>query len=152
LELVEEHEKDAYTIRQFNLISKKEASAEPRAIYHFQFTNWPDFGVPEDSSNFRKFVEAVRDLDDSFEKQNAPIVAHCSAGKSILIPPNSTNFVGIGRSGTFVVSDILLTALRTGKTENLPLIDELVLHMRKFRMWLIQTPGQLRFCWLVTRI
>jgi protein tyrosine phosphatase len=82
-----------------------------------------DFGVPEDSTSFTAFVEAVRNLDDTFEV-HTPIVCHCSAG--------------IGRTGTFTVVDILLTALRNGNTDDLPMIDDLVLKMRTSRMYLVQ--------------
>lgn len=46
-----------------------------------------------------------------------------------------------------MVADIFLSAFRSGKTDNFPLIDELILNMRQSRMYLVQTPGQLRFCW-----
>lgn len=132
LELIEEEANEWYTTRKLKLTTKKGSQTEPRIIHHFQYTNWPDFGTPEDVSNFTDFVEVVRNLDDSFEEKR-PIVTHCSAG--------------IGRSGTFVVADVMLTALRSGKTEDLPMIDDLILQMRRSRMYLVQTPAQLRFCW-----
>jgi hypothetical protein len=58
-----------------------------------------------------------------------------------------TLLLGIGRSGTFFVADIILTALRNGKGDELPMIDDLVLHMRKYRMYCVQTTLQFRFCW-----
>jgi protein tyrosine phosphatase len=75
VELLEETVKE-YTVRKLKLTPKK---AEPRIVYHFQFKNWPDFHVPEDTINFEKFVEEIRDLDDSFE-DHKPIITHCSAG------------------------------------------------------------------------
>jgi protein tyrosine phosphatase len=51
LELVEE-KTDGYTVRKLKLTPKKGASTEPRIIHHFQFTNWPDFGVPGNNEKF----------------------------------------------------------------------------------------------------
>lgn len=82
VELIEENKNDFFTIRKIKLTPKKGVSTEPRIIHHFQYVNWPDFGVPEETTNFEKFVEAIRDLDDTFD-ESGPIVQHCSAGNQI---------------------------------------------------------------------
>lgn len=109
----------------------KEGSSndEPRTILHFQFISWPDFGVPHCSRVFLEFLGRVRATGRL--EQPAPVIVHCSAG--------------IGRSGTFVVVDSVLSMI----DEKVPSVDieELVVKMRKSRMGLIQTPQQLQFCW-----
>ncbi|KAI6202881.1 hypothetical protein M3Y94_00491800 [Aphelenchoides besseyi] len=131
VELVNETENGSYVVRELELKFKKNKKTETRTVHHLQFIKWADFDVPE-LNVFMDFVEAVRDLDDSMDEKT-PIVSHCSAG--------------IGRTGTFAICDIFLSALRQNKTENFPQVTELVLELRKSRMWLIQTPPQLRFGW-----
>lgn len=72
-------------------------TGEKRDIYHFHFTTWPDFGVPESPGSFLNFLFKVRDS-GSLEPENGPAVVHCSAG--------------IGRSGTFSLVDTCLVLVR----------------------------------------
>lgn len=105
---------------------------EVRTVRHFHYVTWPDFGVPEKVDDFLQFVEVVREYESSLETPG-PVVCHCSAG--------------IGRTGTFTVVDVIVTAILQKTTKALPLIDELILFLRQHRMQLVQTPAQLRFCW-----
>lgn len=169
-------------------------SLSSHTIHHFQYTTWPDFGVPEHTDHFLEFLKHVRStiqnsIMDVKDKTNPPIVCHCSAG--------------IGRTGTFVIVDSILCMLEEQKIKNsignsknnssnsenelketsiseedtakeqlnnvvssdansieakedilendlskkITTLDELVIFIRKYRMGLIQTPQQLRFCW-----
>lgn len=61
-----------------------------RKVSHFQFTSWPDHGVPKNTVAILNFVEDVRKqqremvkaLHDKWtgDPRGPPIVAHCSAG------------------------------------------------------------------------
>lgn len=72
-------------------------SGESREIYHFHYTDWPDFGVPKTPTPFLRFLRDIRrsgGLDPSY----GPAVVHCSAG--------------IGRSGTFCLIDFCLIKVK----------------------------------------
>lgn len=66
---------------------------EFREVLHFQYTTWPDFGVPSSPLAFLNFLMAVRES-DSLDNNYGPCIVHCSAG--------------IGRSGTFSLVDSAL--------------------------------------------
>nr|CAD2180963.1 unnamed protein product [Meloidogyne enterolobii] len=98
-----------------------------RIIHHFQFTTWPDFGVPEDTDQFLEFLEEVRrtremilttpnqkeiislEAEGSSQSSNPPIVCHCSAG--------------IGRTGTFVIVDSVLSMIEMNRINKQNLLN-----------------------------
>lgn len=134
--LKEEKTFDNYVIRNLELVrkdinglSKEDREVCSRTIKHFQFTSWPDFGVPQSTIMFIEFLQKIRET--GLLSKNVPAVVHCSAG--------------IGRSGTFVVVDSVLSMVE----EKVKKIDiaKLIVEMRRSRMGLIQTPQQLQFCW-----
>ncbi|KAG9339194.1 hypothetical protein JZ751_024053 [Albula glossodonta] len=108
-------------------------TGEVREIYHFHYTAWPDFGVPESPASFLNFLFKVRES-GSLGVDHGPAVVHCSAG--------------IGRSGTFSLVDTCLVLLDMRKDPLSVDIKKILLDMRKFRMGLIQTPDQLRFSYM----
>uniref|UniRef100_A0A914S4Y1 protein-tyrosine-phosphatase n=1 Tax=Parascaris equorum TaxID=6256 RepID=A0A914S4Y1_PAREQ len=95
-----------------SLVSNNSKSAS-RSVLHFQFISWPDFGVPHCSRVFLDFLDRVRATGRL--QQLAPVVVHCSAG--------------IGRSGTFVVVDSVLSMIDE-KVESIDM-EELVVKMRR---------------------
>lgn len=132
--ILEEHF-EHYIVRTIELHAKDARMLEggsgdsTRTVLHFQFVSWPDFGVPHCSKVFLEFLYRVRAT--GFLEKSAPVIVHCSAG--------------IGRSGTFVVVDSVLSMI-SEKVSNVDL-EDLVVKMRRNRMGLIQTPQQLQFCW-----
>jgi hypothetical protein len=64
--------------------------------------------------------------------KGAPVV-HCSAG--------------IGRTGTLVLVDTILTIAEEKRTQNID-IYSILISIRQHRLGLVQTPDQLRFCFL----
>ncbi|XP_007250508.2 tyrosine-protein phosphatase non-receptor type 2a [Astyanax mexicanus] len=129
--LVSEDDKSYYTIRVLKLQNSK--TGEIRDIYHFHYTTWPDFGVPESPASFLNFLFKVRES-GSLEPENGPAVVHCSAG--------------IGRSGTFSLVDTCLVLMEKKKDPSSVDIQKILLDMREYRMGLIQTPDQLRFSYM----
>ncbi|KAF6037236.1 PTPN2 [Bugula neritina] len=63
-----------------------------------------------------------------------PAVIHCSAG--------------IGRSGTFCLVDAALVLIDRGASLADLNLRQLLLEMRSYREYMIQTPDQLRFAYL----
>ncbi|XP_018618563.1 tyrosine-protein phosphatase non-receptor type 2a isoform X2 [Scleropages formosus] len=131
VKLLSEDVKSYYTIRVLEL--QNTDTQETREIYHFHYTTWPDFGVPESPASFLNFLFKVRES-GSLEVQHGPSVVHCSAG--------------IGRSGTFSLVDTCLVLMDKRKDPSSVDIQKVLLEMRKYRMGLIQTPDQLRFSYM----
>ncbi|XP_078254191.1 tyrosine-protein phosphatase non-receptor type 1-like isoform X4 [Rhinoraja longicauda] len=131
LTLLCEDVKSYYTVRQLEL--QRNSTGETREIYHFHYTTWPDFGVPESPASFLNFLFKVRES-GSLNSDCGPAVVHCSAG--------------IGRSGTFSLVDTCLVLMEKRQDPSSVDIREILLEMRKYRMGLIQTPDQLRFSYM----
>ncbi|XP_045143914.1 tyrosine-protein phosphatase non-receptor type 2-like [Echinops telfairi] len=125
VELLTEEVKPHYTEHRLRLRSL--GSGQSRAIAHFHYTTWPDFGVPESPASLLHFLSQVR-VSGSLKGEHGPPVVHCSAG--------------VGRSGTFSFIDICLILMAQGHDIT---IKQVLLKMRKYRRGLIQTPEQLRF-------
>ncbi|XP_023262506.1 tyrosine-protein phosphatase non-receptor type 1-like, partial [Seriola lalandi dorsalis] len=96
--LLSEEDQSYYTIRVLELRNTK--TGESREIYHFHYTTWPDFGVPESPASFLNFLFKVREF-GSLSAEHGPSVVHCSAG--------------IGRSGTFALVDTCLVLMDKSK-------------------------------------
>ncbi|KAL6457651.1 hypothetical protein MHYP_G00346140 [Metynnis hypsauchen] len=129
--LLSEDVKSYYTTRLLELQNAN--TGERREIYHFHYTTWPDFGVPESPASFLNFLFKVRES-GSLGTDHGPAVVHCSAG--------------IGRSGTFSLVDTCLVLMDNRKDPSSVDIKKVLLDMRKYRMGLIQTPDQLRFSYM----
>ncbi|KAI4905413.1 hypothetical protein NFI96_026306 [Prochilodus magdalenae] len=129
--LLSEDVKSYYTTRLLELQNAN--TGETREIYHFHYTTWPDFGVPESPASFLNFLFKVRES-GSLGTDQGPAVVHCSAG--------------IGRSGTFSLVDTCLVLMDKRKDPSTVDIKKVLLDMRKYRMGLIQTPDQLRFSYM----
>ncbi|KAM7373244.1 hypothetical protein PAMP_008111 [Pampus punctatissimus] len=129
--LLSEDTKSYYTTRVLELQNIN--TGEKRELYHFHYTTWPDFGVPESPASFLNFLFKVREL-GALGVDHGPAVVHCSAG--------------IGRSGTFSLVDTCLVLMDKRKDPSSVDIKSILLDMRKYRMGLIQTPDQLRFSFL----
>jgi tyrosine-protein phosphatase non-receptor type 1 len=72
-------------------------STKSREVLHYQYSTWPDFGVPSSPLAFLQFLKQVRDS-GALDENVGPPVIHCSAG--------------IGRSGTFCLVDCCLVLVR----------------------------------------
>ncbi|GFN92393.1 tyrosine-protein phosphatase non-receptor type 1 [Plakobranchus ocellatus] len=108
-------------------------TGEKREILHFHYTTWPDFGVPSSPNAFLLFLHVIRQT-GSLDADVGPSVVHCSAG--------------IGRSGTFCLVDSCLMVVEKKQSLQAINVRETLIHMRSYRMGLIQTPDQLRFSYL----
>ncbi|XP_012691548.1 tyrosine-protein phosphatase non-receptor type 2 isoform X2 [Clupea harengus] len=129
--LVSEDVKSYYTTRVLEL--QNITTGETRQLYHFHYTTWPDFGVPESPASFLNFLFKVRES-DALGSDCGPAVVHCSAG--------------IGRSGTFSLVDTCLVLMEKRKDPASVDIKKILLDMRQYRMGLIQTADQLRFSYM----
>ncbi|MEE6464570.1 hypothetical protein FKM82_006293 [Ascaphus truei] len=131
VKLLSDDVKSYYTVRLLQLQNIN--TAETRDIFHFHYTTWPDFGVPDSPASFLNFLFKVRQS-GSLGPEHGAAVVHCSAG--------------IGRSGTFSLVDTCLVLMEKRTDPSSVDIKQVLLNMRSYRMGLIQTPGQLRFSYM----
>ncbi|XP_018098986.1 receptor-type tyrosine-protein phosphatase S isoform X12 [Xenopus laevis] len=112
-----------FCVRTFSL--HKSGSSEKREVRQFQFTAWPDHGVPEYPTPFLAFLRRVKTCNPP---DAGPIVVHCSAG--------------VGRTGCFIVIDAMLERIKHEKTVD---IYGHVTLMRSQRNYMVQTEDQYSF-------
>lgn len=163
LESMQEDNNTRSQIRRLRLRTKRpDGAEEAKEIHHLLFSGWPDFLVPEgeDRLALLQLVQLSAHLNSppstpSFAatngtaaatafadtNQNNPRIIHCSAG--------------VGRSGTFIALDYLLSLLHSGGLDAVPpdkdLIAETVDELRKQRMMMVQGEGQFMFLYEVLR-
>ncbi|XP_051917347.1 phosphatidylinositol phosphatase PTPRQ [Hippocampus zosterae] len=93
-------------------------------VHHFNYTSWPEHGVPECCGALIKFVQAVR----VHRHHNTTIAVHCSAG--------------VGRTGVFIALDHLIQHIRDHDFVD---VYGLVAELRSERMCMVQNLAQYIF-------
>uniref|UniRef100_A0A8I5TZ58 Receptor-type tyrosine-protein phosphatase O n=1 Tax=Pongo abelii TaxID=9601 RepID=A0A8I5TZ58_PONAB len=123
VEMISEEEQDDWACRHFRI----NYADEMQAVMHFNYTAWPDHGVPTANAaeSILQFVHMVR---QQATKSKGPMIIHCSAG--------------VGRTGTFIALDRLLQHIRDHEFVD---ILGLVSEMRSYRMSMVQTEEQYIF-------
>ncbi|XP_027875935.1 receptor-type tyrosine-protein phosphatase S isoform X8 [Xiphophorus couchianus] len=121
--LLDTMELATFCVRTFSL--HKSGSSERREVRQFQFTTWPDHGVPEYPTPFLNFLRRVKACNPP---DAGPIIVHCSAG--------------VGRTGCFIVIDAMLERIRHERTVD---IYGHVTLMRSQRNYMVQTEDQYSF-------
>ncbi|CAG9761335.1 unnamed protein product [Ceutorhynchus assimilis] len=112
-----------YCIRSFQI--RKKGYSDTREVKQFQFTAWPEHGVPDHPASFLQFLRRVRSL-NSIEA--GPILVHCSAG--------------VGRTGCFIVIDSMLERMNHERTVD---VYGHVTCLRAQRNYMVQTEDQYMF-------
>ncbi|XP_045458272.1 tyrosine-protein phosphatase corkscrew-like [Melitaea cinxia] len=127
-----------YLLREFDVCNKNTC----RTIYQYQYTGWPDHGTPQDPDGVLTFIEDVnRRMYRISREKDAPehnvLCVHCSAG--------------VGRTGTFIVLDMLIDKIkRSGFNCELD-INSTVKLVRAQRHGMIQNKMQYRFLHLAVQ-
>jgi len=125
-------DKDGYKVSYLKIVSPEGT----RRLTHFWFNTWPDHGVPSKGAQMYP-VDAVnmilesRKIRQQADNNQAPLVVHCSAG--------------VGRTGTFIIIDQVITALL--QNDNKVDINALVEEIREDRMALVQHTIQYKFAY-----
>ncbi|VDM34101.1 unnamed protein product, partial [Hydatigera taeniaeformis] len=112
-----------YTVRTFTV--QKSGCREKREIRHLQFTAWPDHGVPNHPAPLLMFLRRVN---AEFVPDVGPVIVHCSAG--------------VGRTGAYIVLDILLQQMHHENSVN---VLAVVTQLRSQRNFVVQTKEQYAF-------
>ncbi|GIX68631.1 tyrosine-protein phosphatase Lar [Caerostris extrusa] len=114
-----------YCIRTLHIMRLNQGVTEQREVRQFQFTAWPDHGVPDHPTPFLMFLKRVRGMNPP---ESGPMIVHCSAG--------------VGRTGCFVVIDSMLERLKNESTVD---IYGHVTCLRAQRNYMVQTEDQYVF-------
>jgi len=116
-------------------VSKMGEESKVRQIYHLHYTEWPDFGVPSSTLVLRSLLTCT-DLYASLgasKNLTGAIICHCSAG--------------IGRTGTFIATDLALSYWNV--EEEKPNVYDIVLKLRELRSGMVQSDSQYLFIYKV---
>ncbi|XP_023694433.2 phosphatidylinositol phosphatase PTPRQ [Paramormyrops kingsleyae] len=106
-------------------VLKVERHGDYMVVNHFNFTSWPEHGVPESSATLIQFVKSIR---ANRGRDNSNIVVHCSAG--------------VGRTGVFIALDHLVQHVRDHDFVD---VYGLVAELRSERMCMVQNLAQYMF-------
>uniref|UniRef100_A0A6Q2YED8 protein-tyrosine-phosphatase n=1 Tax=Esox lucius TaxID=8010 RepID=A0A6Q2YED8_ESOLU len=107
-----------------------------RTVWQYHFRAWPDHGVPTDPGGVLDFLEEVNIKQESI-LEAGPIVVHCSAG--------------IGRTGTFIVIDILIDVIREKGVDCDIDVPKTIQMVRSQRSGMVQTEAQYRFIYMAVQ-
>uniref|UniRef100_G1RTM0 Receptor-type tyrosine-protein phosphatase F n=1 Tax=Nomascus leucogenys TaxID=61853 RepID=G1RTM0_NOMLE len=91
-----EYNMPQYILREFKVTDARDGQS--RTIRQFQFTDWPEQGVPKTGEGFIDFIGQVHKTKEQFG-QDGPITVHCSSA-------------GVGRTGVFITLSIVLERMR----------------------------------------
>ncbi|XP_077592647.1 receptor-type tyrosine-protein phosphatase N2 [Stigmatopora nigra] len=113
-----------FLVRSFYL--KNLHTNETRTVTQFHFLSWTDRGVPHSA---RTLLDFRRKVNKCYRGRSCPIIVHCSDGA--------------GRSGTYILIDMVLNKMAKGAKE----IDiaATLEHLRDQRAGMVQTKEQFEF-------
>ncbi|KAM3875974.1 protein tyrosine phosphatase receptor type Fa [Diretmus argenteus] len=122
-----EYNMPQYILREFKVTDARDGQS--RTIRQFQFTDWPEQGVPKTGEGFIDFIGQVHKTKEQFG-QDGPITVHCSAG--------------VGRTGVFITLSIVLERMRY---EGVVDLFQTVKTLRTQRPAVVQTEDQYQLCY-----
>ncbi|XP_056233807.1 protein tyrosine phosphatase receptor type Fa isoform X3 [Seriola aureovittata] len=122
-----EYNMPQYILREFKVTDARDGQS--RTIRQFQFTDWPEQGVPKTGEGFIDFIGQVHKTKEQFG-QDGPITVHCSAG--------------VGRTGVFITLSIILERMRY---EGVVDLFQTVKMLRTQRPAMVQTEDQYQLCY-----
>nr|XP_056723667.1 receptor-type tyrosine-protein phosphatase F isoform X11 [Euleptes europaea] len=122
-----EYNMPQYILREFKVTDARDGQS--RTIRQFQFTDWPEQGVPKTGEGFIDFIGQVHKTKEQFG-QDGPISVHCSAG--------------VGRTGVFITLSIVLERMRY---EGVVDMFQTVKTLRTQRPAMVQTEDQYQLCY-----
>lgn len=124
---IAEYNMPQYILREFKVTDARDGAS--RTVRQFQFTDWPEQGVPKSGEGFIDFLGQVHKTKEQFG-QDGPITVHCSAG--------------VGRTGVFIT---LSTVLERMQYEGVVDVFQTVRTLRTQRPAMVQAEDQYEFCY-----
>ena len=160
-----------YECNSLRVLLSQSGSSERREVRQFQFTAWPDHGVPEYPTPFLAFLRRVKACNPP---DAGPIIAHCRlvfththtyiqtvltfmrihtlkhaynfpspfSNLSLSLSLSLSSSAGVGRTGCFIVIDAMLERIRHERTAD---IYGHVTLMRSQRNYMVQTEDPYSF-------
>ncbi|XP_065656265.1 tyrosine-protein phosphatase non-receptor type 11 isoform X3 [Hydra vulgaris] len=130
---IEELETPHFIYRELKLINEEEDEEEANSIYHYQYIGWPEHGIP---SNVGSVIGILHDINlkQKYSNYPGPIIIHCSSG--------------VGRTGAFIVIDILVKILQKQGMDCEIDIQKTVQLVRSQRPGMVQLEAQYKFIYL----
>ncbi|XP_055511302.1 tyrosine-protein phosphatase non-receptor type 11 isoform X1 [Leucoraja erinacea] len=132
---VRENPAHDYILRELKLSQVGQQSTE-RTVWQYHFKTWPDHGVPSDPGGVLDFLEEINIKQENIP-ETGPSVVHCSAG--------------IGRTGTFIVIDILIDIIREKGVDCDIDVPKSIQMVRSQRSGMVQTEAQYRFIYMAVQ-
>ncbi|KAJ0183666.1 hypothetical protein K1T71_000089 [Dendrolimus kikuchii] len=132
VKLISETQNEEYVIRELNVKAGKHC----RTIYQYQYTAWPDHDTPPEPDGVLSFLNEINtrmyqiSQEKYAPKQNI-LCVHCSAG--------------IGRTGTFIVLDILIDKVKSHGLDCEIDVYNTVKYVRAYRYGMVQNKTQYKF-------
>ena len=118
--------KKHFTLSKIELLNRVDNNI--RTVLHWQFTSWPDNGIPDSEELLEFWKKALKNNDTLTQMKSCPIVVHCSAG--------------VGRTATMIAIDRGLKYVAEKKKLN---IFEIVQRLRSKRAFAISCLQQYMF-------
>ncbi|KAK4468306.1 hypothetical protein MN116_008456, partial [Schistosoma mekongi] len=125
--LLSEEDRHMYILRKLYITASNNPE-NSKYILQLHMTTWPDFDVPK-MNEFQTFIRDYRELKCNEIHRYTPTLVHCTAG--------------VGRTGTFIVADLL----QSYKESNCIYYDipGVILQMRRCRPLMVQKVAQYIF-------
>eukprot|EP00064_Thunnus_orientalis_P004844 superscaffoldBa00000457_g4857 len=124
-----EYNMPQYILREFKVTDARDGQS--RTIRQFQFTDWPEQGVPKTGEGFIDFIGQVHKTKEQFG-QDGPIT---------ICPSDAA---GVGRTGVFITLSIVLERMRY---EGVVDLFQTVKTLRTQRPAMVQTEDQYQLCY-----
>ncbi|KAI1295765.1 Receptor-type tyrosine-protein phosphatase alpha [Halotydeus destructor] len=88
-----------YIVRKFSVVKGN----DEKEVTQYHYISWPDDEVPLSIANFSSMLKMIR-ASQEYRLEASPVVVHCSAG--------------VGRTGTFILIDIMLDMAAAEEKKN----------------------------------
>lgn len=120
---------DDYLVRSLYL--KNLQTGESRTITQFHYLTWADLSIPESP---KPLLDFRRKVNKCYRGQGCPVIVHCNNG--------------VGRTGTYILLDMVLNKMIKG-TKEIDIAATLE-HLRDQRPDMVKTKGQFEFALTAT--